>query len=73
MYSETPTTNIIPKPTGTSKLTPKEKAEKWMAHRQKSMPVQIDSAVLRFLPKRIKKRIKSAEASKKKAPKKRLP
>ncbi|KAL5286311.1 hypothetical protein ACFFRR_007755 [Megaselia abdita] len=58
---------------GTTKLTAKEKADKWMAHRQNSMPVQIDCAVLRFLPKRIKKRIKSAEMSKKKAPKKRLP
>ena len=34
--------------------------------RQNSMPVQIDSEVLRVIPKYIRKKIKSAEGDKKK-------
>ncbi|XP_061391995.1 uncharacterized protein LOC133327493 [Musca vetustissima] len=37
---------------------------KWMAMRQNSMPVQIDSDVFRVIPKHIRKKIKSADGNK---------
>ncbi|XP_037828538.1 putative uncharacterized protein DDB_G0282133 [Lucilia sericata] len=39
---------------------------RWLAMRQNSMPVQIDSEVLRVIPKYMRKKIKSAEGEKKK-------
>lgn len=39
---------------------------RWIALRQNSMPVQIDSEVLRVIPKYIRKKIKSAEGEKRK-------
>uniref|UniRef100_A0A1A9ZK56 RIIa domain-containing protein n=1 Tax=Glossina pallidipes TaxID=7398 RepID=A0A1A9ZK56_GLOPL len=39
---------------------------KWLAMRQNSMPVQIDSELFRVIPKHMRKRIYSAEANKKK-------
>nr|XP_044250061.1 uncharacterized protein LOC108062789 [Drosophila takahashii] len=39
---------------------------KWLKMRQNSMPVQIDCEVFRVIPKHMRKRIKSAEANKRK-------
>ncbi|KNC22177.1 hypothetical protein FF38_01851 [Lucilia cuprina] len=39
---------------------------RWLAMRQNSMPVQIDSEVLRVIPKYMRKKIKSADGGKKK-------
>nr|XP_017017627.1 titin [Drosophila kikkawai] len=39
---------------------------KWLTMRQNSMPVQIDCEVFRVIPKHMRKRIKSAEAGKRK-------
>ena len=36
-----------------------------LGHRQKSMPVQIDTQFLRIIPKHCRKRIKSADSEKK--------
>lgn len=41
-----------------------ENKMKWLAMRQNSMPVQIDSEVLRVIPKYMRKKIKSAESEK---------
>ncbi|KAM7360294.1 uncharacterized protein ACRADG_004654 isoform 2-T2 [Cochliomyia hominivorax] len=42
-----------------------ENKTRWFAMRQNSMPVQIDSEVLRVIPKYMRKKIKSAEGEKK--------
>lgn len=53
-----------------SKSGKKDKSElnrklRWLALRQNSMPVQIDSEVFRMMPKHLPKRISSAEEERK--------
>lgn len=49
-----------------------ENKMRWLAMRQNSMPVQIDSEVLRVIPKYMRKKIKSAEGEKKKKDRRRM-
>ncbi|XP_075155861.1 uncharacterized protein LOC142229202 [Haematobia irritans] len=42
----------------------KHNGQKWLAMRQNSMPVQIDSEVFRVIPKYMRKKIKSADSTK---------
>ncbi|XP_017111808.1 protein P200 isoform X4 [Drosophila elegans] len=53
------------KTVGDSKSKP-DMELKWLKMRQNSMPVQIDCEVFRVIPKHMRKRIKSAEANKRK-------
>ncbi|XP_046805227.1 protein PFC0760c isoform X2 [Lucilia cuprina] len=65
--------NYSLKATSTAKTAATIRAKKieenkirWLAMRQNSMPVQIDSEVLRVIPKYMRKKIKSADGGKKK-------